>query len=174
MEAIFGDYIWQCAIAATVSGLIGYLGGVIKDKKREVEEHKKAQEQMIADLLETNKRLVEWKEKMDEDIKYLHETLDEMKGKIGCIREGNMALMRDRIIQSCRYFIDKGYITIVAKSNIIAMHDSYKAHGGNGICDSYFTRMMELNMDEEPSDMVPNMHLAHHTITNKDAEDENH
>ncbi len=48
------------------------------------------------------------------------------------IKEGLVAILHDRLFQSCMYFIDQGEIPLGALDNINEMYKPYKALGGNG------------------------------------------
>jgi hypothetical protein len=48
------------------------------------------------------------------------------------IRLGVQALLRDRIIQSYNYYIEKGYIPIYSRQNLDELYSQYKNLGGNG------------------------------------------
>lgn len=149
MDIIFGEYIWQCVITAVVSGAVGFAWGIVKDKKHEHDQEQKDREKMFQDLIETNKALVEWKREKDEDIRSIFVALDKISAKMRHIAAGGLSILRDRIIQGCIHFNEQGHISIVARENIKSMHDSYKEFGGNGICDTYYNKMLALPLTED-------------------------
>lgn len=63
------------------------------------------------------------------------------------LQDGIRAVLRDRILQSCNYFIERGSITPLALENITMMHDSYKELHGNGLCDKQFKAVYELPVE---------------------------
>lgn len=67
--------------------------------------------------------------------------------KIEQLQDGIRAVLRDRILQSCNYFIERGSITPLALENITLMHDSYKELHGNGLCDRQFEAVNKLQVD---------------------------
>ena len=69
--------------------------------------------------------------------------IEEEKKKEG-IKEGLKAILRDRIIQSCSYFLKEGYITYVAKENIMRMYNAYTQLGGNDIATGIYEDAMKL------------------------------
>jgi hypothetical protein len=71
-----------------------------------------------------------------------------MQAKIECMQDGLMSILRDRILQSCGHYIDKGAIDPLALENINRMHDSYKALGGNGLCDHQYEAIKNLPLEE--------------------------
>lgn len=48
------------------------------------------------------------------------------------IKEGLLAILHDRLYQSCIYFIEQGYITVSALKNLEYLYEGYHALGGNG------------------------------------------
>lgn len=72
----------------------------------------------------------------------------EMTATMELMKMGLMAMLRDRILQSCNYYIGKGSITALALENITRMHDSYKALGGNGLCDHQYDAIQNLPLEE--------------------------
>ena len=72
----------------------------------------------------------------------------EMAAKIELMQMGLLATLRDRILQSCRFYIEKGNIDPLVLENITKMHDSYKALGGNGLCDHQYEAIKNLPLEE--------------------------
>lgn len=72
---------------------------------------------------------------------------DERDLKIERMQDGILAVLRDRILQSCNYFIAQGKISQLALENITMMHDAYKVLGGNGLCDRQFKAVNKLRVD---------------------------
>lgn len=54
------------------------------------------------------------------------------RAKNDAISDGVKALLRDRLIQSHNYYLDKGYCPIYAKENMEDMYEAYHGLGGNG------------------------------------------
>lgn len=71
----------------------------------------------------------------------------EMAATIEAMKEGLLAMLRDRILQSCRYFIERGKIDPLILENITKMHDSYKTLGGNGLCDRQYAEVQKLPLE---------------------------
>lgn len=67
--------------------------------------------------------------------------------KMERMQDGILAVLRDRILQSCNFFIAQGKISQLALENITMMHDAYKALGGNGLCDRQFKAVNKLQVD---------------------------
>ena len=68
----------------------------------------------------------------------------EIRANVELISMGLRSVLRDRILEACKYNIDKGSIEPIALENITRMHDSYKLLGGNGLCDHLFETVQEL------------------------------
>lgn len=76
----------------------------------------------------------------------------EISAKIELIQMGLLSMLRDKIIQSCSYFCETGAIPLLVLENITKMHDSYKALGGNGLCDQLFEDVKQLPIKERQHD----------------------
>ena len=64
--------------------------------------------------------------------KHLLKRQNEVDMKQKAIGDGVMALLRDRIIQSCNHYRLRGYCPLYGLENIEALYKEYKALGGNG------------------------------------------
>lgn len=71
----------------------------------------------------------------------------EIRANVELIGMGLRSVLRDRILEACKYNIDKGSIEPIALENITRMHDSYKLLGGNGLCDHLFETVQELPLE---------------------------
>lgn len=68
--------------------------------------------------------------------------------RMALIEEALTAMLRDRIIQSCRFFINKGNIPPFERENICRMYHAYHdGLGGNDIASDIYHKMMELELD---------------------------
>lgn len=54
------------------------------------------------------------------------------------------AMLRDRLIQSYNYFIEKGCCAIHDRDNVINMYNQYHNLGANGVIDGLMYELMEL------------------------------
>ena len=96
------------------------------------------------------------KQKEEQEVIYRHQAEEQAKKqqreaerdlKMERMQDGILAVLRDRILQSCNYFIAQGKISQLALENITMMHDAYKALGGNGLCDRQFKTVNKLRVD---------------------------
>lgn len=60
------------------------------------------------------------------------------------IKAGVVAMLHDRLYQSCMYFIELGEIPLSALKNIEHMYKAYHKLGGNGTGTELYERVNEL------------------------------
>lgn len=65
------------------------------------------------------------------------------------LKDGIIAILRDRIIQADVHFSERGCATISQKDNIQMMYDAYHRLGGNGIVTKSYRHIMEMPMSSE-------------------------
>lgn len=73
-------------------------------------------------------------------VKKLKKTLAEQ----GAVRIGLQALLRDRIIQSYNYYVEKKYIPIYAVESVASMFEQYRLLGGNGVIENLVQELKDL------------------------------
>lgn len=133
-----------------ISAVAGYIKGYV-DKYSKTSARKEA---TFNELVKTNKELL----KQNEDNA---RRIEEISKVIQNITNGSKVLLRDRIIQSCRVFIERGHINHVAKNNIAEMYHWYHDElGGNGLGELYYQKMMELPVMDEDVPFVSSLHLG--------------
>ena len=62
------------------------------------------------------------------------------------INEGVLALLHDRLYQSCMYYLNKGQIEISELKNIEKLYNAYHELGGNGTGTEVYERVKELKI----------------------------
>ena len=96
------------------------------------------------------------KQKEEQEAIYRHQVEEQAKKqqreaerdlKMEKMQDGILAVLRDRILQSCNYFVAQGKISQLALENITMMHDAYKTLGGNGLCDRQFKAVNKLKVE---------------------------
>lgn len=60
------------------------------------------------------------------------------------IKDGLLAIMHDRLYQSCTYYIKQGHIDMGGLKNIEYLYKSYHALGGNGTGTELYNRAKAL------------------------------
>lgn len=73
----------------------------------------------------------------------------EAQRKNSALESGVQSLLRDRIIQSCSKYHEKGYAPVYAKENVTAMYNSYHNLGANGTITGLYKDFMELPTQQE-------------------------
>lgn len=133
------------------SGIIGYLLAYIRHMaETKVAEHEE-REKVLQELLENYKEIAKKQEATTTHLKQLDEKMAKISTKMDDVTNGGVSLLRDRIIQSCRVFIERGKITLTAKTNIQDMYYYYHdVFGGNGIGEYYYTEMNKLPVEDTP------------------------
>lgn len=144
------EQVWAVIVTAVVTGLVGFVFGYVKDRaaerkeeEKERHEHEIKREQLIENIIQQQKELFEQYNSMNRQIECLTTTVEH-------VTNGEKVLLRDRIIQACRVFIEKGYVTLSARANIIDMYKWYHEElGGNGLGETYFKRMIALEIIDD-------------------------
>ena len=77
-------------------------------------------------------------------ISWMGKALFRKKNEYEILRQGIMALLHDRLYQSCSYFIERGYCTVEDRHNLEYLFKPYKALGGNGTGEALYRKCMEL------------------------------
>ena len=109
-----------------------------------------AKEKLFQDMLENQKQFIAWQEEINKQNAEMRKELKELRECMNRIASGGLALLKDRIIQSCRAFIERGKITITARNNIRSMYKCYHDDfNGNGDGEYYFNEMMALPVDPD-------------------------
>lgn len=109
-----------------------------------------AKEQLFQDMLEHQKQFIAWQKEINKQNAEMRRELKDLSTCVNRIASGGLALLRDRIIQSCRAFIERGKINITARNNIRDMYKCYHDEfNGNGDGEYYFKEMMELPVDQD-------------------------
>jgi hypothetical protein len=60
------------------------------------------------------------------------------------LKEGVLAILHDRLYQSCRYYIKQGWVDVEGLKNIEYLYKSYHALGGNGTGTELYNRVKAL------------------------------
>ena len=145
------------------SGIIGYLLAYIRHMAETKVAKREEHEKVLQELLENYKEIAKKQKVTTTHLEQLDEKMTKLSTKIDDVTNGGVSLLRDRIIQSCRVFIERGKITLTAKTNIQDLYHYYHdVFGGNGIGEYYYTEMNKLPVEDTP--MVSSLKFAeeHH------------
>lgn len=138
------------------SGLIGYIKGYIDKYSRTSAE----KEKMFNELIESYKKLLEQNEENKKQHDELTERIKEIAEVVQRLTAGGKVLLRDRIIESCRVFLERGSISHMAKNNISEMYHWYHDElNGNGLGELFYQRMNELPIVDDDMPIVSKINL---------------
>lgn len=65
------------------------------------------------------------------------------------IKDGLLAILHDRLYQSCRYYIGQGCIELDGLKNLECLYDAYHALGGNGTGTELYQRTKSLPIKDD-------------------------
>ena len=142
------EQIWGAVITTIVATLIKVVFTFLKEQRKKHEEAEKQKNDIIAALMDNNQELIAWRKDMDAKNQALEKELHHLNQQIKQITDSDLIILKDRILQSCRYFITKGYITVAARENITEMYQCYKKMGGNGTGKIIYEQAMELKIKD--------------------------
>lgn len=142
------EQIWGAIITTIVATLIKVVFSFLKEQKKKHEEAEKQKNDIITALMANNQELIAWRKDMDAKNQTLEKELHHINQQIKQITDSDLIILKDRILQSCRYFISKGYITVAARENITEMYNCYKKMGGNGTGKIIYEQAMELKIKD--------------------------
>ena len=137
-------------IVIAFTALLSFLSGRAQNiASRHDAESAKKQEQ-FQHIIEQQREFSLWQADITNQINELDRKLGLISRCTDRLRDGGLILLKDRIIQSCRIFIERGSIPITARNNIRDMYKCYHDEfDGNGDGEFYFQQMMGLPIDQD-------------------------
>lgn len=115
------------------------------------EERAKLREEEKTSLLDRIARveaIIMKQEGMLEKVESNMTVLEYVQNKIDLLAEGLKASLRDRIVQSCTYFVEnKGWVPADVFGNISKMYHAYILLGGNDVATRFFEELKKLPMN---------------------------
>lgn len=136
--------IWGVVITTVVVGIVRYMYSLFKDIKTKNKQEQLTQNNLLHALAKNNEELVSWKKDIDDNNVRLQQKLQSIDQTIQKITHSDIVLMKDRILQTCRCYISKGYITLSARENLTEMYHCYKDMGGNGTGKLLYEQAIQL------------------------------
>ena len=124
--------IWGVVITTVVVGIIKFMYSFLKEAKEKNEQEQQTKNDIIQALMKNSEELTEWKKEIDQNTIHFQQEIQNLHQQMQKITTGDLILMRDRILQTCRYYISKGYITMPMRENLTEMYHCYQSMGGNG------------------------------------------
>ena len=64
--------------------------------------------------------------------------------RIKALQLGLTAMMRDRIIQGLKYWLEREYLPLEERTSFEKMYEAYHINGGNGVVTDLYERAMAL------------------------------
>lgn len=148
MFNISWEEIWGAIITTIVITLIKIVFSFLKEQRKKHEEAEKQKDDIIKALMKNNQELSAWKNDINAKNQVLEKELHHLNQHIKQTTESDLIILKDRILQSCRYFISKGFITVAARENITEMYLCYKKMGGNGTGKIIYEQAMKLKIKD--------------------------
>ena len=68
--------------------------------------------------------------------------------RLNAFQVGLAAMMRDRLVQGSKYYINQGYMPLEERTSFELMYNAYHANGGNGVVTDLYERTMALPYTE--------------------------
>ena len=137
------------AIGAFITAVVGSVVSWLKGTYNMYAEKLKKRDEIIEELIQTRKEVESELEEQSRKLQEVQKSIRLFNKQMDLISHGGMSLLRDRIIQSCQNFIDRGSITLTARTNISELYKWYASLGGNGIGKYYYDKMMTLPVDDD-------------------------
>ena len=135
------------AIGAFITAVVHAMVSNFQKMHEQQQEEQRERDKTVDDLVEKVEDVAEDFKQIEE----LHGGIRELSLQLDTLKQSIKSILRDRIIQSCRVFVERGSINLTAKENICEMYKWYTAMGGNGTCKYYFTEMDILPVENTPT-----------------------
>jgi len=81
--------------------------------------------------------------------KRLSQKVKKQQDESKAVKEGVVAILHDRLYQSCEYFIAKGSIDVSALKNIECLYEAYHKLGGNGTGTTLYEKVKALPIRDD-------------------------
>lgn len=143
MDINWGE-VWGVIITAVVGGLIKYMYSFLKELREKHAQEQKTKNNIINALMKNSEELVSWRQDIEEKNSRIEQELQVISHQVQKITHSDLVIMKDRILQTCHYFLSKGYITLSARENVTEMYNCYQDMGGNGTGKLVYEQTMNL------------------------------
>jgi len=139
-------------ITAGISVVGWYLKRLVAQMDKQKEDRERHEQDMMLRIGNLEQAIMEMQnaesERMAREQQRLAQEAERM-AEFSKFQDGIKAVLRDRILQSRRYFCEKGYIPAQEFENIEQMHNSYAAMGGNGLAHRAFIEISNLPFEPQ-------------------------
>lgn len=139
LEITLADILsWLIPIVAT--SMLGY---ILKRYEEGRTAEKQEREQLTHQIEVLNKK-IEAQELMVKELVVLAGKIDELDKRLERLENADQCLLRDRLLQSCTYFIRAGDIPVSVKFALSNMYKAYTELNGNDVVTGVYQKMMRL------------------------------
>jgi len=90
------------------------------------------------------KHIILYFERKDDKIDKIAEDMEIVKEELRQQKKTDMLILRDRLNQILRYYLEKGYCSMDERDNIAKMYEQYQLRGGNGAMQEFMDRLCSL------------------------------
>ena len=139
----FLSLIITFVMSATITRICG--------KLFDMQDEKNKRDEALNNLLEEWQNFKAWQEKIEKKMEVYEKASVNLKN-------GGMALVRDRFLQSARHFCKEGYITFTARENLDKMYEAYRILGGNGVVKHWHEKIERLEVRDDDY-IVPRLNI---------------
>ena len=99
------EQAWMVFIGAVITGAVGAIFSFAKEIRLKHEQEQDEKNETIRILMEREEKAQEWRKKTEERLADLMADNKKLFKHIENMTEADKAILRDRIVQSCRVFI---------------------------------------------------------------------
>lgn len=133
------DFSELLDLQAIVSGVVlAICGCIVKYYSNKIAKYR-------AELEEKEEARIKASKKQIEDIE---KAVRNINKRIDVIAQAGVLLYRERILQTCKHEIKKGYTDFMTRENVTSMYEMYHELGGNGLVTKYYNEYMSIQVSE--------------------------
>ena len=121
-------------------------------KSEERAKLREAEKNSLLDRVTRVEEMIIRQEEMLKKVEDIITVIEDVQNKVGLLAEGLKASLRDRIVQSCTYFVEnQGWVPSGVFGNIAKMYHAYTLLGGNDVATRFFEELRKLPMNPPPT-----------------------
>ena len=80
---------------------------------------------------------------------YIIKMLVQYSLQMKALKNGMTWILHDRLVQSCKFYLKKGHISVDDLENLKGLYDSYHDLGGNGTVTILYNRVKALEIKDD-------------------------
>ena len=133
------DFSELLDIQAILSGIVlAICGCIVKYYSNKIAKYRNELEEKEEARIRASKK----------QISDIEKAVSNINQRIDMIAQAGVLLYRERILQTCKHEIKKGYTDFMTRENITAMYEMYHNLGGNGLVTKYYDEYMSIPVSE--------------------------